>query len=83
MAKTGKINKQLQREQIVAKYAQRRAQCKRDSVNPHLTADERAEAMRRLHAIPRDASRPGCAIATASTADREPSTVNSDCPVST
>lgn len=56
MAKTSKINKQLQREQIVAKYAQRRAQCKRDSVNPHLTADERAEAMRRLHAIPRDAS---------------------------
>lgn len=52
MAKTSKINKQLQREQIVAKYAQRRAQCKRDSVNPHLTADERAEAMRRLHAIP-------------------------------
>ena len=51
MAKTSKINKQLQREQIVAKYAQRRAQCKRDSVNPHLTADERAEAMR-----PRDAS---------------------------
>ena len=46
MAKTSKINKQLQREQIVAKYAQRRAQCKRDSVNPHLTADERAEAMR-------------------------------------
>ena len=44
MAKTSKINKQLQREQIVAKYAQRRAQCKRDSVNPHLTADERAEA---------------------------------------
>lgn len=56
MAKTSKINKQLQREQIVAKYAQRRAQCKRDLVNPHLTADERAEAMRRLHAIPRDAS---------------------------
>ena len=56
MAKTSKLNKQLQREQIVAKYAQRRAQCKRDSVNPHLTADERAEAMRRLHAIPRDAS---------------------------
>ena len=66
MAKTSKINKQLQREQIVAKYAQRRAQCKRDSVNPHLTADERAEA-----------------TATASTADRAPSTVNSDCPVST
>ena len=46
MAKTSKINKQLQREQIVAKYAQRRAQCKRDSVNPHLTADERTVTAR-------------------------------------
>ena len=79
MAKTSKINKQLQREQIVAKYAQRRAQCKRDSVNPHLTADERADCMR----SPATPARPGCATATASTADRAPSTVNSDCPVST
>ena len=56
MAKTSKISKQLLRERIVAKYAERRAQYKRDSVNPHLTAEQRAEAMRRLHALPRDAS---------------------------
>lgn len=56
MAKTSKISKQLLRKRIVAKYAERRAQYKRDSVNPHLTAEQRAEAMRRLHALPRDAS---------------------------
>ena len=57
MAKTSKINRQLQRERMVAKYAERRAEYKRDSVNPHLTAEERAEAMRKLQALPRDASR--------------------------
>lgn len=56
MAKTSKINRQLQRERMVAKYAERRAEYKRDSVNPHLTAEERAEAMRKLQALPRDAS---------------------------
>jgi small subunit ribosomal protein S14 len=56
MAKSSKINKQRQREAIVAKYAERRAQYKHDSVNPHLSAEERAQAMERLHALPRDAS---------------------------
>lgn len=56
MAKTSKIAKQHQRELIVAKYAERRAQYKRDSVNPHLSTEERAEAMRRLQSLPRDAS---------------------------
>ena len=56
MAKTSKRVKQLQRERTVAKYAQRRAQYKRDSVNPHLSQEERDQAMRKLHALPRDAS---------------------------
>lgn len=56
MAKTSKVAKQRQRECIVAKYAERRAQYKRDSINPHLSLEERAEAMRKLHALPRDAS---------------------------
>ena len=56
MAKTSIINRQMQRERIVAKYAERRAQYKRDSVSPHLSPEERAEAMRKLHALPRDAS---------------------------
>lgn len=56
MAKTSKINRQMQRERMVARYAERRAQYKQDSVNPHLSPEEQAEAMRKLHALPRDAS---------------------------
>ena len=56
MAKTSKVAKQRQREHIVAKYAERRTQYTRDSINPHLPPEERAEAMRKLHALPRDAS---------------------------
>ena len=56
MAKTSKIAKQHQRERIVAKYAARRAQYKKDSVNPHLSEEQRSEAMAKLHALPRDAS---------------------------
>jgi len=56
VAKTGNIAKQRQREAIVAKYAERRARYKKDSVNMRLSEEERAEAMRRLHALPRDAS---------------------------
>lgn len=58
MAKTSKINRQLQRERMVAKYAERRAEYKRDSVNPHLTAEERAEAMRKLQASPATPAHP-------------------------
>lgn len=82
MAKTSKINRQLQRERMVAKYAERRAEYKRDSVNPHLTAEERAEAMRKLQALPRDASPPVCATAIPSTAARAPTTASSPCHVS-
>lgn len=56
MAKSSKIMKQRQRERIVARYADRRARYKQDSVNPHLSAEERAQAMTALHALPRDAS---------------------------
>ncbi|MDO4259825.1 MAG: 30S ribosomal protein S14 [Actinomycetaceae bacterium] len=56
MAKKSKIARNLQREKIVERYAQRRAELKKASVNPHLSAEEREEAMRALHALPRDAS---------------------------
>ncbi|MCH4159925.1 30S ribosomal protein S14 [Bifidobacterium sp.] len=56
MAKTSKINKQLRRQSLVERYAERRAQYKRDSVNPHLSQEEREQAMAKLHALPRDAS---------------------------
>lgn len=56
MAKRSLIAKQRQRERIVAAYAERRAVYRHDSVDPRLTPEARAEAMRRLHALPRDAS---------------------------
>lgn len=56
MAKTSKIVRNQQRRLVVEKFAERRAELKRDSVNPHLGAEERESAMRALHALPRDAS---------------------------
>ena len=56
MAKKSKIARNKQRAQTVAKYAERRAQLKRDSVNPHLPASEREAAMSALHRLPRNAS---------------------------
>ncbi|KFJ01955.1 30S ribosomal protein S14 [Bifidobacterium thermacidophilum] len=56
MAKRSLIAKQRQRERIVAAYAERRAAYRHDSVDPRLPPEARAEAMRRLHALPRDAS---------------------------
>lgn len=56
MAKTSKIVKQRQRELTVAKYAERRLKHKENSVNSHLPQEERDEAMRKLHALPRNAS---------------------------
>ncbi|MFT9231879.1 MAG: 30S ribosomal protein S14, partial [Bifidobacterium sp.] len=56
MAKTSKIMKQRKREDIVERFAERRLQYKKDSVNPHLSQEERNAAMNRLQALPRDAS---------------------------
>ena len=56
MAKTSRIVRDRQRREVVARWAERRRALKRASVDPHRTAAERAEAMRALHALPRDAS---------------------------
>ena len=56
MAKTSKIARNEHRRTVVARYAERRATLKRDSVNPHLSAAEREAAMSALHALPRDAT---------------------------
>ncbi|OZG67870.1 30S ribosomal protein S14 [Bifidobacterium aquikefiri] len=48
--------KQRQRESIVERFAQRRRQYKNDSVDPHLSQEERDAAMSKLHALPRNAS---------------------------
>lgn len=56
MAKKSKVARQVQREAVVERFAARRAALKRESVSPHVTADARANAMKQLHALPRDAS---------------------------
>ncbi|WP_136313302.1 30S ribosomal protein S14 [Actinomyces procaprae] len=56
MAKKSKLAADARRRRIVARYAERRAELKRDSVNPALSVEERQAAMAALHALPRDAS---------------------------
>ena len=56
MAKKSKIARNEQRRATVDKYADRRRELKAASVNPHLSEEERDEAMRALHALPRNAS---------------------------
>lgn len=56
MAKKSKIARNQQRIEKVERYRARRAQLKRDSINPHLPEAARAEAMAALHRLPRNAS---------------------------
>ena len=56
MAKKSKIAAQKRRELIAAKYAEKRLELKRASVNPHLSPAQLEAAMSELHALPRDAS---------------------------
>ncbi|MDQ1307140.1 MAG: small subunit ribosomal protein [Actinomycetota bacterium] len=56
MAKKSKIVKDARRREVVARYAERRLELKRASVNPHLPPGDRQAAMAALHALPRDAS---------------------------
>lgn len=56
MAKKSKIAADKRRREVVERYAERRAELKRASVDPHLSEREREEAMAALHALPRNAS---------------------------
>lgn len=56
MAKKSKIVKDQQRREIVARYAERRAELKRIIASPSGTDDERAAARLELSRQPRDAS---------------------------
>lgn len=56
MAKKSKIAQNLRRQEMVARYRERRAELKQASVDPHLPAGERAAAMAALHRLPRNAS---------------------------
>lgn len=56
MAKKSKISKNEQRKEIVARFAERRAELKAIIKNPNSTDDERQEAQFELNRQPRDAS---------------------------
>jgi small subunit ribosomal protein S14 len=56
MAKKSKIARNDKRRDIVARYAERRAELKRLIASPTTTADDREAAQRELRQQPRDAS---------------------------
>lgn len=56
MAKRSKIARNEQRQQVVARYAERRLALKAAAVDPHASAEDRALARAALQALPRDAS---------------------------
>jgi small subunit ribosomal protein S14 len=56
MAKTSMVNRDIRRAKTVKKYAAKRAELKRRSVDPKLSYEERSEAQTKLQKLPRDAS---------------------------
>lgn len=56
MAKKGMINRELKRQQTVAKYAEKRAALKAIIANPKSSEEERWDAQVALQKQPRDAS---------------------------
>ena len=56
MAKKSKIAKNEQRKEIVARYAERRAELKRIIKSPNSSDEERMDAQYELNRQPRDAS---------------------------
>ena len=57
MAKKSKIAKNEQRKEIVARYAERRAELKAIIKNPNTSDEDRLEAQFELNRQPRDASK--------------------------
>ncbi|TFV47820.1 30S ribosomal protein S14 [Blastococcus sp. TF02A-35] len=55
MAKTSKVVRDRQRREVVARYAERRAELK-EVLRTAATTAERADALRSLQRLPRDAS---------------------------
>jgi small subunit ribosomal protein S14 len=56
MAKTSMVNRDIKRAKTVKKYAAKRAEFKRNAVDPKLSYEERALAQTKLQKLPRDAS---------------------------
>tara|TARA_R110002111_G_scaffold40559_4_gene75825 strand:+ start:989 stop:1294 length:306 start_codon:yes stop_codon:yes gene_type:complete len=56
MAKRCMINREIKREKLVKKYAVKRAALKKEMLDPALSFDERQEAAKKFHALPRNSS---------------------------
>ena len=56
MAKTSMVNRDIKRAKTVKKYAAKRTELKRQSIDPKLSHDERMDAIQKLQKLPRDAS---------------------------
>jgi small subunit ribosomal protein S14 len=56
MAKTNMIERERKRKKMVAKYAKKREELKKQSVNMKLSPEVRNAAMEQLQKLPRDAS---------------------------
>ena len=57
MAKKSVLAREAKREQMVHKYAERRAELKKRVIEPGLSLEERMEASMQLQKLPRDGSR--------------------------
>lgn len=56
MAKLSMIQREIKRQKCVDKYAEKRAILKARAYDMSLTAEERMEARKKFHALPRNAS---------------------------
>ncbi len=56
MAKVSMIQRELKRERCVAKYADKRAKLKAQAYDLSLSYEERMEAQKKFHALPRNSS---------------------------
>jgi small subunit ribosomal protein S14 len=57
MAKKSMINRDIKRRELVEKYAAKRRALKAQLLDPNLSDEERDEAWRKFHSLPRDSSR--------------------------
>ncbi len=56
MAKLSMVNREVKRRKTVNKFAAKRAELKSRMFDESLTEEERAEAYRKFHSLPRDSS---------------------------
>lgn len=56
MAKRCMVNREIKREKMVKKYAAKRVELKKQMIDGSLSFEERQEAARKFHALPRNSS---------------------------